>query len=81
MTWRSKPGASRLTRSPSQKKIPLATGREGVLCSDTVRMIPKQMWMIPVKMWMVWGKDGGERSTRSLGLAASTGEGRVSPQP
>lgn len=47
---------SLLTRSPSQKRTPLATGREGVLCSDTVRMIPKQMCMIPVMMWMVWGR-------------------------
>lgn len=49
---------SLLTRSPSQKRTPLATGREGFLYSDTVRMIPKQTWMIPVKMWMVWGRTG-----------------------
>lgn len=49
---------SLLTRSPSQKRTPLATGREGVLYSDTVRMIPKQTWTIPVKMWMVWGRTG-----------------------
>lgn len=48
---------SPLTRSPSQKKIPLATGRDGLPRSDSVRMIPKQMWMIPLKMWMIWGKD------------------------
>lgn len=48
--------SSQLTRIPSQKRIPLATGREGFLCSDSVRMIPKQMWTIPVKMWMVWGR-------------------------
>lgn len=48
--------SSQLTRIPSQKRIPLATGREGFLCSDAVRMIPKQMWTIPVKMWMVWGR-------------------------
>lgn len=48
--------SSQRTRIPSQKRIPLATGREGFLCSDAVRMIPKQMWTIPVKMWMVWGR-------------------------
>lgn len=48
--------SSQLTKIPSQKKIPLATGREGFPCSDTVRMIPKMTWMIPVKMWMVWGR-------------------------
>lgn len=41
---------SLLTRSPSQKRTPEATGSEGVSYSDTVRMIPKQTWMIPVKI-------------------------------
>lgn len=48
--------SSQLTRIPSQNKIPLATGREGFLCSHNVRMIPKLMWMIPEKMWIVWGR-------------------------
>lgn len=54
--------SSQLTRIPSQKKIPLATGREGFRCSDNVRMIPKLTWTIPVKMWMVWGRMRGEGS-------------------
>lgn len=48
--------SSQLTSIPSQKRIPLATGREVFLCSDAVRMIPKQIWTIPPKMWMVWGR-------------------------